>query len=123
MLTKKKTVEEHRKMWNWIGNEIMRSHMTKNIDELKKMYLTIYDKPLISFNCYCCEYTLDVDTNSCIDSCPLIWPGDKMSCCYGGLYSQICNEQNWQKQAELAYQIADLPEREDKIFDILEEDK
>ena len=121
-LTKKQAVEEHRKMWKWIGNEIARLHVRMNIFDLKKEYLFIHNKPIITDDCFCCAYVNGIFIDRFCNVCPLIWPGNSAYCGSGGLFTQICCEQDWIKQADLAYQIADLPEREDKIFDFLEEE-
>ena len=74
-------------------------------------------------NCYLCNYT-DVKCNEC----PLIWPSEFNSyqCEHGfrlpngnivkGLYSEcyhLNRTDDWQSQAKLAREIANLPEKDD----------
>ena len=127
-LTKKKTIEEHRKMWNWIADQV--EHKTSGflIYTLKKEYLrgTEYDKELIA-NCFLCEYS-GICSDSC-RHCPVI-PDHDGKGCLAGLYDDACEavalcynngtKKNRQYAAELCRKIANLPERPDIQGDILE---
>ena len=126
-LTKKKTIEEHRKMWNWIADQIEQAEEVLPVWLLKKQYLksTPYYKELIA-DCFLCEYS-GVCSDSC-KHCPVI--SDDDSGCLGGLYGKAsiatvkCYEEdtkeNRQYAAELCRKIANLPERPDIPGDILE---
>lgn len=117
VLTKKEAVQKHRAMWNWIADYIEKKKEEQCIPELKFMYLEEQDETP-SFSCYCCEYNEQLD-NDC-EFCPVIWGLN--SGCYGekSLYRQCMCATTWSKQAAIARQIANLPEREDDPeFDIL----
>lgn len=117
VLTKKEVVRKHRAMWNWIADYIEKKKEGQCIPKLKIMYLEEHNEtPLCS--CYCCEYNKQLDDDC--KFCPVIWGSN--SGCYGekSLYRQCMCATTWQKQANLARLIADLPEREDDPeFDIL----
>jgi hypothetical protein len=120
-LTKQEAIEKHRKMWNWIADELEKGNAYKyyisrfeflQTEPLKLAYFTEikeYDFPIAG--CYCCEYARRGKSTICKD-CPLDWPGGK---CVGenGLYRKInieCVEKNYTEAAKLARQIANLPE-------------
>lgn len=112
VLTKREAVRKHRAMWNWIADYIEEKKEGKCIPELKFMYLEEQDETP-SCSCYCCEYNNQLVDDGC-KFCPVIW-GLNLSCssCDPSLYSRCLYETNWQKQADIARQIANLPERED----------
>lgn len=111
VLTKKEAVRKHRAMWNWIADYIEKKKEGKCIPELKFMYLEEQDETP-SCSCYCCEYNNQLVDDDC-EFCPVIWGSN--SGCYDekSPYKRCLYEMDWQKQADLARQIADLPERED----------
>ena len=119
-MLREEAIKKHRAMWNWIAQEIVNHEHTMNIATLKSIFIERQDddrqKMYMHNNCYLCNYT-DVNCNEC----PLLWPSDACDylCEYGyfgeGLYSRCLNLMNsgkWKLQAELAYEIANLPERE-----------
>ena len=93
-------------MWNWLAD---------NPGEGKGDYLIEFDPEAeLDNNCYLCEYVKEQE-QAC-ESCPLEWPGE--SCSWGGLYPQWCNAmecENYTLAAEIARQIAELPEKEEEI--------
>lgn len=108
-------------MWNWIARQILSDERTMNIGKLKQKYIEMQGddirKMYLHNNCYLCHYT---DVN-CI-RCPLSWPSHATDymCEFGyiasGLYLRcldLYGSGEWKLQAELAYEIANLPERED----------
>lgn len=54
-LTKQQTIEGHRKMWNWIADEIEKRRRTVCIVELKMEYCKNNHLELRKW-CFCCEY-------------------------------------------------------------------
>ena len=69
-LTKQQAIEGHRKMWNWIADEIEKRKHTCRIFNLKMIYC--HENVLnLQNDCFCCEYTDSID-NTC-DSCILDW--------------------------------------------------
>lgn len=96
-LTREQAIAEHRKMWRWLAE-----HPNKN----KADYL-LGEKQIRVLNlCFLCQYT----GGKCA-KCPLDWENE--CCCdEGDLYDKWGRIQNARKKAELAKQIAELPERE-----------
>ena len=139
-LTKKQAVENHRKMWNWIADQLERDDNTKDVIDLKEAYCKENNYSLIH-DCFCCEYAKsayrEYDKNNCL-YCPILWGSENHS---NNLISHYCepkgslnsNMLSWYKAyklssarqykeaSEIARQIANLPERPDDEYDILEE--
>lgn len=124
-MLREEAIKKHRAMWNWIAEVILNDERTRNIGMLKQMYIEMQGDDMLKMytrnNCYLCYYA---DIN--FTKCPLLWPSDATSfmCEYGlrildyhfeeGLYSRCLNlyrTDKWKLQAELAYEIANLPER------------
>lgn len=111
-LTKSEAIFNHRKMWHWMAAETRKQK--RKVYKLE--YLDFYNisdenKPFGS--CYACQYDIQCD-NDCTH-CPINW-GDGMGCFTdGSLYREwlACNENenDWERAAELADKIAELPER------------
>ena len=115
-LTREQAIAEHRKMWNWIADETLRKgYKVKKEHYLKKHG---FDKALIINNCFCCEYVWymaelrDIEGNLC-SLCPIDWGDGKR--CWISLYDLWVHSDNLEEVAQLARQIADLPERTDNI--------
>lgn len=109
-LTKQQAIEGHRKMWNWIADEIEKEKEVLKISNLKRIYCGDNDLHLLA-DCFCCEYNGNIWR---CNQCPLTW-GEFNTCCPSdkltGMYDRVVNTLTWQEQAELARQIANLPER------------
>ena len=119
-LTKEQAIAEHRKMWRWIAEE------TEKRQEIvyEEDYLEDYfpDK-IISCDCFCCEYDKQKQGKNC-RSCPIDWGSkcdwfmclrketkdDNEGLFY--LWENAADTDAWKKAAELARQIAELPEKE-----------
>ena len=118
-MEKDEAVRKHREMWNAIADKIeARKH---GVDIYKEKY-RIIGKEILN-NCFCCEFArTEHDVPNC-DMCPVIWPSDseEFMCedasneCNGdGLYRKCVGYvHDWKKQAQLARQIASLPERQE----------
>lgn len=109
-LTKQQAIEGHRKMWNWIVDEIERKKCLSDIFLLKQNYCCKNNFTLENY-CFCCEYTKH--SIKCT-RCPLDWI--ETSDCYvdtNSLYHKVLTSRSWKEQADLARQIANLPERKD----------
>ncbi|SDY29880.1 hypothetical protein [Eubacterium barkeri] len=119
--TKSEAVRRHRKMWNWIADETDR--LKFKVEKCEYFYnFEIEDIP--SLECYCCEYLFNLGNCKCLNGCPIDW-GNYFGCqkpCLESLYKLWCLECDWQKAANLAREIANLPERPDMEFDVLEEE-
>lgn len=123
-MLREEAIKKHRAMWNWIAEQIVNEERTMNIATLKNTYVDMQGDILKLYtcnNCYLCGYT----HVNCIE-CPLLWPSHAINyqCEYGyvlsnrdndiGLYSRCLNlysSGEWKLQAQLAYEIANLPER------------
>lgn len=136
-LTKKQAIEEHRKMWNWIAEQIKIKPLKKLfslpnydwvalISDLKYHYLYYVKKQVfdgLDNNCFCCEYARNksnyayYNTDIC-RHCPIVWSGSDKTC--KGVFGEyreliLLNEysdENNEKAYKLALKIANLPERE-----------
>ena len=112
-LTKQQAIEGHRKMWNWIADEIESRKCLCSIVELKRRYCNENSLDLFC-NCFCCEYTTGFKHNYDCLLCPLDW-GITKTCNDNkhALFIRVVNCTIWQEQADLSRQIANLPEKED----------
>jgi hypothetical protein len=124
-LTKEQAVAEHRKMWNWIADQL-ENGSTSTVGLLKEEYCKINKFNLLE-DCFCCEYARMQINNSNCKSCPILWGSedntDRFYCEYGnngemnkGLWwiAQIYSfKHKYEEAAKIARQIADLPERKD----------
>ena len=82
-LTKEQAIEEHRKMWRWIAEEL-ESHTVEELckkyfglSAMKAEYLIKNDKTIVLNCCFCCEYAAQV-VGAVIEickECPIKWPG------------------------------------------------
>lgn len=116
-LTREEAISKHRKMWNWIADRIEEEKEYQHINVLKKEYCEGKGFYYVTSNCFCCEYTKYI-----CDYCPIEWKSEveDFMCMQKyeedddeGLYALCCNELDWEEQAKLARQIANLPERQD----------
>lgn len=126
VLTRKQAITEHRKMWNWIADQIIKLRKLIDVYSYKKAYL--YRKRLFDIrnNCFLCEYSKSYFYSLC-KNCPLDWGyvADDVEwfCpCEGnpfssneeeyGLWWKCQKAKTWEEQARIAREIANLPERE-----------
>lgn len=96
-------------MWNWIADEIEMRKKVLDIVDLKLEYC-VYNDLYLKSSCFCCEYNNGIYT---CEHCPLMW-GEFNTCCNNtetGMYDRVVYTSTWQVQAEIARQIANLPER------------
>ena len=118
-LTREQAITEHRKMWRWIAEQY-ENESDISPHQLKKIYLLkngYGDSFLILNRCFLCEYAKELWYAEC-RSCPLIWgTTDCMgnSDEHSGLYGQLIDcylNRDIEKCAQLARQIAELPEKQ-----------
>lgn len=112
-LTREQAIIEHRKMWRWIAEKIEKLEWRVIIWIWKESYLVrngykIYPRS----GCFLCEYNSQFNDASC-NHCAVKYPEEEHNECLGGLYKKVVYAETWQEHAELARQIANLPERED----------
>lgn len=113
VLTKEEAIKRHRMMWNWIAYETLKREEFVTKWEAIKHFGWVKSK--MRSRCWCCTYAHKDGT---CDKCPIQWPGGICTNSIGveGLYeawsyARWCSDHK--KAADLAYQIANLPERED----------
>ena len=119
-LTREQALNEHRKMWNWIADETEK----RGYKVSKRDYL--YRKrgfhELLFNDCFCCEYALSAmkkGADTTCSMCPIDWGIDetgKHITCLSSVYDKWNNATNPINAAQLARQIAELPERTDNIL-------
>lgn len=124
-LTREQAITKHRQMWNWIADKTLirkrritkQEYFNENLGENE-------EQPLV--NCYACQYSaeqsgiISFSDNIC-QFCPIDWNSNAH--CLMCLYSDDSLSDNvftlwqntiignWENAAELARQIAELPER------------
>lgn len=61
-LTKEQAIAKHRKMWNWIADQLekaeVRGRLGCNLHDLKREYIRVVkdEEEYIPHDCYCCAY-------------------------------------------------------------------
>ena len=127
-MLKKEAIKKHRAMWKWIAEQIVTNERTMDIAILKRIYVDMQGDDAQEMhkynNCYLCYYAKSGSRPGC-RNCPLLWPSEanSLKCELGykstngyskGLYNKCFNlydENDWQLQAKLCREIANLPER------------
>ena len=106
-LTREQAIAEHRKMWNWIAYRIEKTKTICDIYDLKFEYLKKSEFEYVLRACFLCAYS---DMKGGCVACPIT---PAINRCLDGLFWNCVHSGDWQDQAALARQIANLPERED----------
>lgn len=107
MLTKAQAIANHRKMWHWIAETTRKEkrHVTK------EEAFDHFGWPHVHSNCWCCAY---IENCTSEKNCPIAWPGG--DCCAEGspliawIAINLEGDSAYLRAADLAEQIADLPE-------------
>lgn len=120
-------IEQHRKMWRYIANEVLKGEYS--ILLLKLGYIEKQTKDKIKNNCFLCNYaSRKNDFKTMCTMCPIVWK--RGFCCnYGSeynkfmkficmlLYEEYVNEKEKKhlirRASKLAYNISELPERKE----------
>lgn len=129
-LTREEAIRNHRKMWYWIAEMLKSGRYKALLDTngyeglrmlyrviifLKHIYIHMIGIEYIAASCFCCEYA-----SSCND-CPIKWGETDIVTCsrpespYRKLLEMRIlksKPENIDRAAELAYEIANLPEKE-----------
>lgn len=130
-LTKQKAIEEHRKMWNWIADELEKGACTGkcSVTILKDKYCDMNGMSPTN-ECFCCAYDeqFRINHRNC-EYCPIIWDSEyqdymceDIDVDTAGLWIQancLSHRGEYTKAGLIARQIANLPERPNKQGDIL----
>lgn len=112
-LTREQAIAEHRKMWSWIAGETER---TGHKLEKRDYFIRNGISEKIFLNCFCCEY-VHQNGNGCV-LCPIDWGNyidGQNRCMESLLYDWTYSCDSHEESAQLARQIANLPERTDNI--------
>lgn len=141
-MTRHQAVEDHRKMWKWITEQLerMTEEESKRIDIfiLKKAYINDHREEIIkkyginitdeieNYYCFLCCYArllLGISGGSLVcDFCPVKVDDDigRGIVCLGGLYGRTENYNPLKKRIKAARTISELPENENiKDIDIV----
>lgn len=126
-LTKEKAIEEHRKMWNWIADELEKPEILitkETVHDLKVRYCNANNWNLRN-GCFCCEYDEQFADDRCMN-CPILWGTEDMVDDYycecnthediDGLWwesNNLAKDGEYEGASVIARQIANLPEREE----------
>ena len=109
ILTKKEAIEWHRKMWNQIADKLEKGVLYKSLEIYKEEFLKENGFDNISANCFCCEFSGD----NC-NLCPVEWTDGR--CYYISSEEHLfAIEPNLKRKAELAREIANLPEKVESV--------
>ena len=110
MMTKAEAISNHRKMWRWIAKQTRELKRKVEQSEYFDHYNISYkDRPF--FDSYVCQF--DEQFVGVCDFCPIDL-GKGVDCQTDGspfLKWLECDEDDWERAAELADKIAELPER------------
>ena len=121
-MTREQSIIEHRKMWNWISDETLRA---KHIIYKDDYFLcNDINRDEIYCKCYLCDYATSISgwKDKC-QYCPIDWGStvENVMCLdkeyyddEKGLYElwvSATERFDYKKAADLARQIAELPER------------
>lgn len=117
ILTRERAIEEHRKMWRWIAEQY-RGGSEEDYWRLKRQYTRNLGIEIMNA-CFCCEYDQQENETDC-EQCPIDFGKGKYSCekNRNSPYSKLTrcnvyasNMMNSDYMADLALEIANLPER------------
>lgn len=121
-------IEQHRKMWKWIANEVVKTKEL-SITDLKLRYIKKQTKDEVKNNCFLCNYaSRKSDFKTMCTMCPVVWTCG-FCCLHGSEYNKFArtigklfleeykNEKERQhlvrRLSKLAYKISELPERKE----------
>lgn len=122
-LTRKEAIENHRKMWKWIAEKSLERKEKVQKDDYFAENGKIDWRSVPDLQCYCCHFTKQNELRALVcDKCPLMWGDNAADNCidiyvngilfeYKGTWSKWVREKDYEKAAEYALQIANLPER------------
>lgn len=108
-LTREQAIAEHRKLWNWLADETIRTKTPTPKFAYFVLKLT-NDVPL--FGCYCCEYTHRFLNGTC-EQCPINWEHGHCTLSEYKDWLTAYELNDYEFAAKYARIIANLPERLD----------
>lgn len=122
-MTKEVAIRNHRKLWMWVHNETLK----RKVPVQNEDYFDENNIPRVSACCYLCYFALnykekDPDKTSICNYCPVEWPDydeSSVRSCTNVLNTGLLNKleyadkhEDYIKYAEIASEIASLPERD-----------
>lgn len=109
-MKKSEAIENHRKMWNWIAEQIKEGKCRPGRQiYLKELYIIEYFSGCtFRHNCFLCDYSHN--QSGICEPCPLYWGSSKMFACEDGFYKMWRDTENMIEAYNLALIIANLPE-------------
>ncbi|MGN0464924.1 MAG: hypothetical protein ACI4F9_01075 [Lachnospiraceae bacterium] len=118
-LTREQAILEHRKMWYWIADQY-ESGQCECPYLMKDRYIRTLGIGYVENKCFCCEYVFIEEYGDC-NKCPINFGYGDCACDRNveSPYRKLCDcwfgfsgeDRNTKYMAELARQIASLPER------------
>ena len=101
-LTKKRAIELHRELWDWLYK-----HPTKSKANWPRWWFNGGDLKSVDASCFLCEY---IHGKSGCAGCPLDW-SPSVICSAGGYFTGWDEAGTWQTKRKYAKLIRDLPEK------------
>lgn len=105
-MTLKEYQESHYKLWNYISDRILHTHLYLSIPDLKEEWLHANYKGNLYNNCFICDYLL-ASPCSC-EECAKILGFKRNGECLGGLYRECVLSTSYIEQYEKACEIRDI---------------
>jgi len=105
-LTKKKAIELHRELWDWLYH-----HPNKQKWDWPSWESNGGNIPRVSSYCFLCEYSVQHWNNYCRETCILDWSPDS-GCLGDGAFERWDNAISPRTRKKYAKIIRDLPERQ-----------
>ncbi|MGN0180806.1 MAG: hypothetical protein ACI4DP_00070 [Candidatus Ornithomonoglobus sp.] len=117
-LTRERAIQLHRRLWRWIALKTLKEKRIVSKDEFPMFKDNTHNAECL---CYCCEYAKQQEEGAIHYSptrcvyCPIDWgtDGTDFVHCTNSIFGGWERVGNYRIAAELAFQIAALPERED----------
>lgn len=116
-LTREEAIQKHRELWHWIFEETVKKRRAVQKCENEE----VMEEVPVHF-CWCCQYSLNEEFKTKIpvcENCPIEWPETCADVCEKGdppcvksYYGEWEDSFDWREAADLAFKIANLPERE-----------
>ena len=109
-MTRSEAIENHRKMWKWIAEQIKEGRCGPGEHiYLKELYIIEhFSGCTFRHNCFLCDYSHN-QSDIC-EPCPLNWGSSNKFACEDGFYGMWMDTRDMDEAYILALLIADLPE-------------
>lgn len=108
-LTKEEAIKRHRMMWHWIAFETLKQK--RCIEKIEAIKHFGWNTEKMLYSCWCCAYTKGGANELSCSFCPVVWPTAEGCSSIRSIFCAWACETNYETAADLAFQIATLPER------------